>query len=75
MTDSDFMRHALSLAQRAAAEGEVPVGAVVVIDSEIIAEGRNHPITAHDPTAHAEAVALHHAAALLKRIGNSNARA
>lgn len=65
MTDSDFMRHALALARRAAEEGEVPVGAVLVRDGEIIAEGWNHPISAHDPTAHAEIVALRNGAAVL----------
>ncbi len=65
MTDSDFLRHALTLAQRAAEGGEVPVGAVLVRDGGIIAEGWNHPITAHDPTAHAEIVALRNGAALL----------
>ncbi len=49
---------ALKLAQRAAEQGEVPVGAVLVRDGELLAEGWNHPIAAHDPTAHAEIVAL-----------------
>lgn len=59
-TDSDerWMRQALVLAQRAEAEGEVPVGAVIVRDGAIVAEGWNQPITGHDPTAHAEIVAL-----------------
>ena len=61
------MAHALSLAQRAEAEGEVPVGAVVVRNGEVLGEGWNRPIGDHDPTAHAEMVALRAAAA---RIGN-----
>jgi tRNA(adenine34) deaminase len=52
------MRHALCLAQRAADEGEVPVGAVIVRDNSLLAEGWNRPITSHDPTAHAEIQAL-----------------
>ena len=57
-TDEDFMRLALAEAQAAAADGEVPVGAVVVKDGRVIATGRNAPIEGHDPTAHAEIVAL-----------------
>jgi tRNA(adenine34) deaminase len=60
--DLHWMRHALSLAARAAAEGEVPVGAVVVRDGELLGEGWNRPIGAHDPTAHAEIQALRAAA-------------
>ncbi len=52
------MRYAIRLAQRAERQGEVPVGAVVVKDERCIAEGWNIPITSHDPTAHAEVVAL-----------------
>jgi tRNA(adenine34) deaminase len=52
------MRHALALAGRAAAMGEVPVGAVLVRGEEIIGEGWNQPVSRHDPTAHAEIVAL-----------------
>jgi tRNA(adenine34) deaminase len=60
MDDADqrFMRRALELALEASAAGEVPVGAVLVRDGEIIAEGSNRPIGACDPTAHAEIVAL-----------------
>ncbi len=58
LTDSDYMELALVLARRAAAAGEVPVGAVLIQDGEVIAEGWNQPIGAHDPTAHAEIVAL-----------------
>lgn len=61
------MRAALDLAEQAAAAGEVPVGAVVVKDGEIVGRGFNHPISAHDPTAHAEIVALREAA---RRLGN-----
>lgn len=58
-----WMREALSLARASAAEGEVPVGAVVVQDGRIIGRGRNRPIASHDPTAHAEVQALRDAAA------------
>ena len=61
------MEHALMLAQRAMAEGEVPVGAVVVLDDCIVGEGWNRPISTNDPTAHAEIVALRDAAT---RLGN-----
>jgi len=56
--DERFMRAALDLARRARERGEVPVGAVVVLDDAIVGEGFNQPIAAHDPTAHAEIVAL-----------------
>ncbi len=65
--DTDWMRHALLLASRAEAEGEVPVGAVLVRDGELIGEGWNRPIGTHDPSAHAEMLALRNAA---KRVGN-----
>jgi tRNA(adenine34) deaminase len=58
LTDIEFMREALKLAQQAAASGEVPVGAVLVRESEIVAAGANQPIRTHDPTAHAEIVTL-----------------
>src|SRR5688572_5172575 len=58
-----FMREALGLAAEAAAAGEVPVGAVIVADGEIIGRGRNEPIGTNDPTAHAEVAALRDAAA------------
>ncbi|MEI6738458.1 MAG: tRNA adenosine(34) deaminase TadA [Pseudomonadota bacterium] len=67
MTDEAFMREALALAAHAAAQGEVPVGAVVVKDHAVIGRGFNQPITSNDPTAHAEIVALRDAA---KRSGN-----
>jgi tRNA(adenine34) deaminase len=57
-SDTEFMRRALLLAHRAAEEGEVPVGALLVLDDEVIGEGWNRPIASHDPTAHAEIVAL-----------------
>jgi tRNA(adenine34) deaminase len=57
-TDRDFMLRALELAAGAAAAGEVPVGAVLVQDGRVIAQGANRPIAGHDPTAHAEIVAL-----------------
>lgn len=61
--DERFMRRAIELAREAEQAGEVPVGAVVVRDGEILAEGFNRPISTHDPTAHAEMVALRAAAA------------
>lgn len=61
------MRRALELADRAAAREEVPVGALVVRDGEVLGEGWNQVISARDPTAHAEIVALRDAAA---RVGN-----
>jgi len=64
-TDEQFMQHAIELAKRAEAEGEVPVGAVIVKDNEIIAEGWNRPIINHDPTAHAEIQAIRFAAKTL----------
>ncbi|GAB2182384.1 tRNA adenosine(34) deaminase TadA [Denitratisoma sp. agr-D3] len=61
------MRMALDLAKEAAALGEVPVGAVVVRDGEVVGRGFNQPIGRHDPTAHAEVMALRDAA---QRLGN-----
>jgi tRNA(adenine34) deaminase len=60
------MRAALDLARRAQELGEVPVGAVVVLDDVIAGEGFNQPIAAHDPTAHAEIVAVRDAARRLR---------
>jgi len=57
-SDEHWMLHALTLAETAASEGEVPVGAVLVQDNGIVAEGWNQPIGGHDPTAHAEVMAL-----------------
>ena len=56
------MRAALREARRAAARGEVPVGAVVVLDGRVVARGSNRPVSASDPTAHAEIIALRRAA-------------
>lgn len=64
--DERWMRHALRLAERAREQGEVPVGAVLVQDNEVVAEGWNQPIAGHDPSAHAEMVALRAAAQALK---------
>ncbi|MGH8517284.1 MAG: tRNA adenosine(34) deaminase TadA [Panacagrimonas sp.] len=61
------MRRALELAQEAARAGEVPVGAVMVKDGQIVGEGWNRPIGSHDPSAHAEMLALREAA---NRLGN-----
>ncbi|HEY9051095.1 MAG TPA: tRNA adenosine(34) deaminase TadA [Gammaproteobacteria bacterium] len=58
INDEYWMQKALQLAQRAASEDEVPVGAVIVKDNHLIAEGWNHPIQAHDPSAHAEMMAM-----------------
>ncbi len=65
MTDLDYMEIALHLAQQAALQGEVPVGAIVVKDGLIIGRGSNTPIGLHDPTAHAEMMAMREAAAYL----------
>jgi len=62
MTDKIYMRMALELATQAQARGEVPVGAVVVKDGQIIGRGFNAPISRHDPSAHAEILALREAA-------------
>ena len=67
MDDEAYMRAALELAREAARADEVPVGAVVVRDGEVIGRGFNRPISACDPSAHAEMVALRNAAA---RLGN-----
>ena len=67
MASTVFMRLALAQAAQAAAAGEVPVGAVIVRNGTVIAMGRNAPVSGHDPTAHAEIIALR-AAALV--IGN-----
>ena len=61
--DHRYMERALALADAAGRQGEVPVGALVVLDGRIVGEGWNSPIAAHDPTAHAEIVALRKAAA------------
>lgn len=61
----EFMRQALELAREAAAQGEVPIGAVVVSANFVVGRGRNSPIARSDPTAHAEILALREAAAAL----------
>ena len=63
--DEAWMRQAMRLAEKAAALGEVPVGALVVKDEQLVGEGWNRPISGRDPTAHAEIVALRDAAARL----------
>lgn len=60
------MREALQLARQGAGEGEVPVGAVVVLDGQVAGRGWNAPIARHDPTAHAEVLALREAAARIQ---------
>jgi tRNA(adenine34) deaminase len=60
--DERFMRRALELAARAEGEGEVPIGALVVRENQVLGEGWNRPIVAKDPTAHAEILALRAAA-------------
>jgi tRNA(adenine34) deaminase len=60
--DTAYMQRALELARQAGAEGEVPVGSVVVVDGRIVGEGWNRPISSCDPTAHAEMQALRAAA-------------
>ena len=67
MNDSEYMHLAIAQAQAAALRGEVPVGALVVLDHRILAAGGNRTITDCDPTAHAEIVALRDAA---RRAGN-----
>jgi tRNA(adenine34) deaminase len=62
VSDETFMQHALQMARNASAMGEVPVGAVLVKDGKVIAEGWNRPIIDHDPTAHAEIDVLRKAA-------------
>jgi len=72
-SDSDFMQRALALARRAALDNEVPVGALLVLDGEVIGEGWNQPIASHDPTAHAEILALRAGALRLRnyRLGRT----
>lgn len=61
MQDEDFMRLAMAMAVEAASLGEVPVGAIVVKDGQVIGQGRNAPISLNDPTAHAEIQAMREA--------------
>jgi tRNA(adenine34) deaminase len=65
--DRHYMQRALELARKAEGEGEVPIGALLVRDGEIIGEGWNRPISESDPTAHAEVMALRDAG---QRVGN-----
>ena len=67
MSDKNWMQHALLLAKMAEQQNEVPVGAVIVLNDQIIGEGWNQPISSNDPTAHAEIMALRDAG---KNIGN-----
>jgi tRNA(adenine34) deaminase len=67
MSDKDWMQRAFELAEKAKAQGEVPVGAIIVHDNKIIGEGWNQPISSNDPTAHAEIIALRDAG---NNIGN-----
>lgn len=67
VVDQTFIRVALELAEEGLVRGEVPVGAVVVLDGEVIGRGYNQPIGSHDPTAHAEIIALREAG---RRVGN-----
>ena len=67
MNHDTFMRQALAEAEKARDAGEVPIGAIVVADGNVIGAGFNHPISAHDPTAHAEVIALRAAA---QAVGN-----
>jgi tRNA(adenine34) deaminase len=66
VTSETYMRMALDLAREARNAGEVPVGAVVVLDDRIIGKGYNKPVLTNDPTAHAEILALREAAAAIK---------
>ena len=67
MSDEHWMQRALELAHKAEAAGEVPVGAIIVLNGELIAEGWNQPIRSSDPTAHAEIMALRAAG---QKLGN-----
>ncbi len=67
MSDKNWMQRAIELAQKAGAQDEVPVGAVVVYKDQIIGEGWNQPVSSKDPTAHAEIMALRDAG---KKMGN-----
>lgn len=67
------MHEALKLAAKAEDTGEVPVGAVVVLDNEIIGSGWNQPVTAHDPSAHAEIIAIRNAGTHLENYRLCNA--
>ncbi len=64
--DIAFMREALTMAQRAAAQGEVPVGAIIVKNGQVVGQGFNQPVGSHDPSAHAEICALRDAGQTLQ---------
>ena len=66
LTDESWMRYAIRLAQRAETAGEVPVGAVLVKNEKVIAEGWNAVIETHDPSAHAEVVAIRRAGKVIE---------
>ena len=72
-THETWMRHALALAARAGESGEVPVGALVIVDGQVVGEGWNQPIATSDPTAHAEIVAMRAAARHIKNYRLSGA--
>ena len=72
-TQETWMRHALALAARAGESGEVPVGALVIVDGEVVGEGWNQPIATSDPTAHAEIVAMRAASRAVKNYRLSGA--
>lgn len=67
MNDIEYMIQAIELAREARSAGEVPVGAIVVLDGEIVGRGFNQPISRHDPSAHAEIMALRDAG---RHVGN-----
>lgn len=71
--DESYMRLALDLAIESASAGEVPVGAVVVLDNHVIGRGRNSPIALNDPTAHAEILAIREAGAAIGNYRVENA--
>ncbi|CAI2787924.1 tRNA-specific adenosine deaminase [Serratia grimesii] len=71
--DEYWMRQALQLALRAQEEGEVPVGALLVLENQVIGEGWNRPIGRHDPTAHAEIMALRQGGSVLQNYRLLNA--
>jgi len=66
MTDLDYLRACIAEARAAERDGEVPIGAIIVLNGEIIARGQNRVLRDHDPTAHAEIVALRHAGRALE---------
>lgn len=72
MNHEFYMQHALLLAKKAQSENEVPVGALIVYNNEIIAEGWNQPIKSHDPGAHAEIITLRNAAQTLQNYRLNN---